>query len=169
MGVYMFNKTLTLFALIVLSGSLWAMSSQKPDSDKDVCSICFSELDESADQGTPDNVIYGKHLFGCQHKFHRECLGMWIETNIIEYDITHTSCPYCQRSIVIPDSMRRRADALTADIQATRQALQALAQDQQNREQANAQRNIRMLHCLSNTLYVAIIALVIVPFVAHLT
>lgn len=154
-------------AIVVLSGSLWAMSSQEATSSnpaEDVCSICFRALDESAPRGTSDEVINGMYLFGCSHKFHRECLKLWIVTNMAEYGVAHTTCPYCRRPIIVPDFLRDRADAITAHLHATEQAL---AQYQQNREQVNAQRNIRMLHCLSNTLYIVIIALFTSLFVGH--
>mmetsp|Transcript_6656 Transcript_6656/g.6511 ORF Transcript_6656/g.6511 Transcript_6656/m.6511 type:complete len:116 (+) Transcript_6656:354-701(+) len=54
-----------------------------------ICSICL----ENVEPGTDIKV-----LPGCFHRFHIECIDLWLARSAI--------CPYCRRPVTIEDIMR---------------------------------------------------------------
>ncbi len=62
--------------------------------DTETCCICFEEF-------STENK--GVELI-CHHSFHRECVGEWIRTKVIES--TTPNCPYCRADIAQTEDLK---------------------------------------------------------------
>lgn len=103
-GYLVFKKIVFLITLSLTAGPLYTMSSTGAgQSTQENCPFCLEKIDSHLPADNKDAAISGQQLFGCQHQFHASCLARWIAVNKSTYGITHTTCPLCRNSIVIPE------------------------------------------------------------------